>query len=92
MDKMKAAVVEKFKEPLIVKEISIPQIKADEILVKIFASGVCHTDVHLADGDYPDYSPPIVPGHEGAGVVEKIGQKVDTLKVGDRVGVYLINK
>eukprot|EP00930_Biecheleria_cincta_P036713 TRINITY_DN2515_c0_g1_i2.p1 TRINITY_DN2515_c0_g1~~TRINITY_DN2515_c0_g1_i2.p1 ORF type:complete len:361 (-),score=67.75 TRINITY_DN2515_c0_g1_i2:109-1191(-) len=84
---MKAAVVEEFGKPLVVKEIPVPEPGHGQVLIKIITSGVCHTDLHVRDGDW-HVKPtlPIIPGHEGAGVVVKLGSGVSTLKIGDRVG------
>jgi len=84
---MKAAVVEEFGKPLVIKEVPVPEPGHGQVLVKVIASGVCHTDLHVRDGDW-HVKPtlPIIPGHEGAGVVVKVGPGVTTLKVGDRVG------
>ncbi|CAJ1375911.1 unnamed protein product [Effrenium voratum] len=84
---MKAAVVEEFGKPLVVKDVPVPEPGHGEVLVKVIASGVCHTDLHVRDGDW-HVKPtlPIIPGHEGAGVVVKLGPNVTTLKIGDRVG------
>ncbi len=85
---MKAAVVRELGKPLAIEEIPIPEPGAGEVLVKIRASGVCHTDLHAADGDWPvKPTPPFVPGHEGAGIVAKIGPGVKNLKEGDAVGI-----
>ena len=85
---MKAAVVRKFKEPLAIEEVAVPTPGAGEILVKIAASGVCHTDLHAADGDWPvKPKPPFIPGHEGVGHVAAVGSGVSHIKEGDRVGV-----
>jgi len=85
---MKAAFVEKFGEPLVVKEVPIPTPGPGQALVEIEASGVCHTDLHAADGDWPiKPTPPFVPGHEGAGIVAALGTGVTHLKEGDRVGI-----
>lgn len=85
---MKAAVVREFGKPLVIEEVAIPMPKAGEVLVKIMASGVCHTDLHAADGDWPvKPSPPFIPGHEGAGIVAAVGAGVTTLKEGDAVGI-----
>lgn len=59
---MKAVVVRAFKEPLVIQEVPVPVPGAGQILVKIAASGVCHTDLHAADGDWP-VKPPFIPGH-----------------------------
>jgi propanol-preferring alcohol dehydrogenase len=86
--KMKAAFVEKFGEPLQVREVPVPDPGSGEALVSIVASGVCHTDLHAADGDWPvKPAPPFIPGHEGAGFVAKLGPGVKHLKEGDRVGI-----
>ena len=85
---MKAAVVEKFRQPLQIREVPVPSPGPGQVLVKIIATGVCHTDLHAADGDWPvKPKPPFIPGHEGAGVVVKLGPGVTHLKIGDRVGI-----
>jgi D-arabinose 1-dehydrogenase-like Zn-dependent alcohol dehydrogenase len=85
---MKAAVVEKFGEPLVVREVPIPAPGPGQALVEIVATGVCHTDLHAAEGDWPvKPSPPFTPGHEGAGIVAALGPGVSHLKEGDRVGI-----
>ena len=85
---MKAAVVRAFKEPLVIQEVPVPVPGAGQILVKIAASGVCHTDLHAADGDWPvKPKPPFIPGHEGVGHVAALGAGVSHVKEGDRVGV-----
>ena len=84
---MKAAVVETFGQPLVVKEVPVPTPGPGQALIEIFATGVCHTDLHAADGDWPiKPTPPFIPGHEGAGVVVALGPGVTHLKEGDRVG------
>lgn len=86
--KMKAAVVKSFREPLAIEEVPVPQPAADGILVKVEASGVCHTDLHAAEGDWPvKPSPPFIPGHEGVGFVSAVGRDVKDVREGDRVGV-----
>lgn len=88
MKTMKAAVVRKFGESLIIEEMPIPEIQANEILVKIIATGVCHTDLHAVNGDWPvKPNLPFIPGHEGVGYVVAIGKDVKNLKEGDAVGV-----
>lgn len=85
---MQAAVVEKFGEPLVVREVPVPAPGPGQALVEIFASGVCHTDLHAADGDWPvKPTLPFTPGHEGAGIVVELGPGVTHLKIGDRVGI-----
>ena len=85
---MRAAVVEKFHEPLVMRELPVPTPGPGQALVEIIASGVCHTDLHAADGDWP-VKPglPVTPGHEGAGIVVALGPGVTHLKEGDRVGI-----
>ncbi|WP_066725976.1 alcohol dehydrogenase AdhP [Sphingomonas pituitosa] len=85
---MKAAVVREFGKPLVIEEVAVPQVGPGQILVKIAASGVCHTDLHAAEGDWPvKPKPPFIPGHEGVGHVAAVGAGVTHVKEGDRVGV-----
>lgn len=84
---MRAAVVTKFGEPLSIEERDLPEPGPGEVLVKLLTSGVCHTDLHAAHGDWPvKPSPPFIPGHEGIGTVVAVGAGVDGLAVGDMVG------
>ncbi|MBX0321001.1 alcohol dehydrogenase AdhP [Shouchella clausii] len=85
---MKAAVVDQFNQQLEIKEVPVPTVEYGEVLVKIKACGVCHTDLHAAHGDWPVKPKlPLIPGHEGVGIVEEIGEGVTSIKVGDRVGI-----
>ena len=85
---MKAAVVHSFTLPLQVEEIETPIPGRGEVLVRIEASGLCHTDIHAAHGDWPvKPSPPFVPGHEGVGIVVEFGPGVTEVAIGDRVAV-----
>lgn len=84
---MQAAVVTEFGAPLQVSELPLPTPGYREALVKLETSGVCHTDLHAAQGDWPvKPQPPFVPGHEGYGTVVALGPGVDDLEVGDKVG------
>lgn len=86
--KMKAAVVHEFGRPLVIEEVDVPEVPPGQVLVKVVASGVCHTDLHAADGDWPvKPSLPFIPGHEGVGYVARVGAGVKFLREGDRVGV-----
>jgi propanol-preferring alcohol dehydrogenase len=85
---MHAAVVEQFGKPLVFREVPIPTPAAGQILIKTEACGVCHTDLHAANGDWPvKPAPPFIPGHEGIGLVTAVGAGVKIVKEGDRVGV-----
>lgn len=85
---MKAAVVREFGKPLEIEEVDVPTPGAGQVLVKIEASGVCHTDLHAAEGDWPvKPNPPFIPGHEGVGYVVGVGAGVTHVKEGDRVGI-----
>lgn len=85
---MKAAVVREFGQPLSIEEVPMPVAGAGQILVKVAAAGVCHTDLHAAQGDWPiKPKPPFIPGHEGVGRVVAVGAGVTHIKEGDRVGV-----
>lgn len=85
---MKAAVVHNFGQLLQIEDVPVPDVPAGQILVKVIASGVCHTDLHAANGDWPvKPSLPFIPGHEGVGYVSAVGAGVKGIKEGDRVGV-----
>jgi propanol-preferring alcohol dehydrogenase len=85
---MRAAVVESFTAPLTLKEVPKPVAGPGEIVVQVETSGLCHTDIHAAHGDWPvKPSPPFVPGHEGIGIVESVGEGVTEVAVGDRVAM-----
>ena len=85
---MKAAVVHEFGKPLKIEEVPTPEPGQGQVLVRVIASGVCHTDVHAGDGDWPVKPKlPFIPGHEGVGEVAKVGPGATSLKIGDRVGV-----
>jgi alcohol dehydrogenase, propanol-preferring len=87
MGSMRAAVVGSFTQELDVTEVPVPEPGPGEALVKVEYSGVCHTDLHAARGDWPvKPTPPFIPGHEGAGTVVAVGHGVTRVKVGDRVG------
>jgi alcohol dehydrogenase, propanol-preferring len=86
--KMKAAVVHVLGKPLSIEEVPVPVPGPGEVLVKVAACGVCHTDLHAADGDWPvKPSPPFIPGHEAVGIIAALGPNVTGLKEGDPVGV-----
>lgn len=86
-EKMRAAVVAQLGAELEVTEVDLPAPGPGEALVKLETSGVCHTDLHAAQGDWPvKPTPPFIPGHEGYGTVVAVGPGVDNLAVGDKVG------
>jgi propanol-preferring alcohol dehydrogenase len=88
MTTMKAAVVHRFGEALRIEDVPVPEVSPGQVLVKVVASGVCHTDLHAANGDWPvKPSLPFIPGHEGVGFVAALGAGVKSIKEGDRVGV-----
>lgn len=88
MKTMKAAVVRAFGQPLAIEEVPVPQVGRGQVLVKIEACGVCHTDLHAAHGDWPvKPNPPFIPGHEGVGHIVAVGQGVGHVREGDRVGI-----
>ncbi len=85
---MKAAVVPAFKAPLEIRELDVPTPGPGQVLVKIEASGLCHTDIHAAHGDWPvKPKMPLIPGHEGVGRVQQLGDGVDRVAVGDLVAL-----
>jgi len=85
---MRAAVVTAFGEKLVIREVPVPEPGPGEVLVRVAACGVCHTDLHAAMGDWPvKPAPPFIPGHEGVGTVAALGAGVTAVREGDRVGV-----
>jgi propanol-preferring alcohol dehydrogenase len=85
---MKAAVVHGFTEPLAIEDVPTPEPGPGEILVRIETSGLCHTDIHAAHGDWPvKPTPPLIPGHEGVGIVTELGPGVTEVALGDRVAL-----
>jgi alcohol dehydrogenase, propanol-preferring len=85
---MRAAVVHDFDKPLSLDERAVPEPGPGEVLVRLETSGLCHTDIHAAHGDWPVKPiPPFVPGHEGVGIVERLGPDTETLSEGDRVAI-----
>jgi S-(hydroxymethyl)glutathione dehydrogenase/alcohol dehydrogenase len=83
--KVRAAVLEEFGAPLVVQELDLAEPRQGEVLVRLVACGVCHTDLYTASGADPSGYAPTVLGHEGAGVVEKIGPGVTLVAPGDHV-------
>ncbi|KUM67443.1 zinc-dependent alcohol dehydrogenase [Streptomyces griseorubiginosus] len=90
---MKAAVVRAFGAPLVIEERPDPEPGPGQVRIRVEASGLCHTDIHAARGDWPvKPNPPFVPGHEGVGLVEKLGEGVTHLSVGQQVAVPWLGK
>ncbi len=83
--KIRAAVLEEFGEPLVVREVDLAEPRAGEVLVRLVACGVCHTDLYTASGVDPSGYAPTVLGHEGAGIVERVGPDVTSVQEGDHV-------
>lgn len=85
---MRAAVVSQYREPLTLEDRPIPTPGPGQVLVRLEACGLCHTDIHAIDGDWPvQPGLPFVPGHEGVGIVERLGDGVTTREVGQRVAL-----
>jgi len=88
---MKAAVLRDFKTPLAIQDVSTPKPAESEVLVKVEICGVCHSDLHVADGDWPQLAgiikKPLILGHEIVGTIVEAGSAVQGVNVGDRVGV-----
>jgi Zn-dependent alcohol dehydrogenase len=85
MPRIRAAVLEEFGRPLVVRDVDLEDPKAGEVLVRLEATGVCHTDLYTASGADPSGYAPTVLGHEGAGLVEAVGAGVTSVEPGDRV-------
>lgn len=90
---MRAAVIDALKQPLQLRELPVPEPGPDEVLVRIAASGVCHTDLSVMDGEWLMKRPrfPLVPGHEATGYIAGLGRGVTSHKEGDRVGVFWLS-
>jgi 2-desacetyl-2-hydroxyethyl bacteriochlorophyllide A dehydrogenase len=86
---MKAMVLEKYGEGLKLRDVAVPAPASDEVLLKVMATGVCATDLKLATGKFSSLSLPVIPGHEIAGKIAKVGEKVKGFRVGDRVVAYI---
>jgi alcohol dehydrogenase, propanol-preferring len=88
LDRYRAAVVHEFHAPLTVEDVPRKPLEPGQIRVEVEASGLCHTDIHAAHGDWPvKPSPPFVPGHEGVGIVRELGAGVTEVSLGDRVAM-----
>src|ERR671931_1791759 len=83
--RIRAAVLEEFGAPLAVQEVELEEPRRGEALVRLVACGVCHTDLYTASGADPTGYAPAVLGHEGAGVVERVGEGVESIEPGDHV-------
>jgi alcohol dehydrogenase, propanol-preferring len=84
----RAAVVHDFTSQLTVEQVPRPVLEPGQVLVKVETCGLCHTDIHAANGDWPvKPSPPFIPGHEGVGIVAELGPGVTEVAIGDRVGM-----
>jgi propanol-preferring alcohol dehydrogenase len=92
---MKAAVLHEFRNPLTIEEVARPNPEHDEVLIEVQACGVCHSDLHVAHGDWPQFASivkkPLILGHEIAGRVVERGSSVRDLQVGDHVGLPWIH-
>jgi alcohol dehydrogenase, propanol-preferring len=88
---MKAAVLHEFKTPLALEEVARPEVGRDEVLIDVEVCGVCHSDLHVADGDWTQFASivkkPLILGHEIVGRVVERGAEVESVEVGERVGV-----
>ena len=92
---MKAAILHEFRTPLVIEEVSRPEPASDEVLIQVEACGVCHSDLHVASGDWKQFAgivkKPLILGHEVVGRVVGMGSAVKELQMGDRVGVPWIH-
>jgi propanol-preferring alcohol dehydrogenase len=73
--------------PLVLEEVSVPEPGPDDVRVRVRVCGVCRTDLHIVEGDLPPAKQPVIPGHEVVGIVDRVGNRVRTVKEGDRVGI-----
>lgn len=82
---MKAAVLKQFYQPLVIEDVPMPKPGPQEVLVKVMASGLCGSDIHIQEGKIKSVPLPHIPGHEMAGVVEEVGEGCTRLQTGERV-------
>jgi propanol-preferring alcohol dehydrogenase len=87
---MKAVQIVDIGQPLEEREIPVPEVGARDVLVRVKAAGICHSDAHYRAGNSPVGALPITPGHEVAGVVEDVGDEVTSLEIGDRVCLHYL--
>jgi len=78
--------------PLHLREVDVPCTGDEEILIRIHTCGICHTDLHVVEGEIPQKKSPLTPGHQVVGIIEKVGNKVTNHKIGERVGVAWLNR
>lgn len=88
---MKAAICYEYGKPLVVEEIDIDPPKKGEVKVRIAATAICHSDIHLIKGEFPGMQLPLVPGHESSGYVAEVGEGVTSVKPGDPVCIMLLS-
>jgi propanol-preferring alcohol dehydrogenase len=86
-DSMQAMIFKQAGEPLELTELPVPEPAPHQILIRVLACGVCHTDLHIVDGELEHPKLPLIPGHEIIGVVARLGEAATTYRIGDRVGV-----
>jgi S-(hydroxymethyl)glutathione dehydrogenase / alcohol dehydrogenase len=86
--KCKAAVAWKANEPLVIEEIEVAPPKKGEVRIKMLNCALCHTDVYTWSGKDPEGKFPVIFGHEGAGIIESVGEGVTSVKIGDPVEIY----
>jgi len=84
---MKAMILEGIGKPLVLRDVAMPQIRENEVLIKVLTCGVCRTDLHILDGDLKEAKFPLILGHQVVGVVERFGALCSKYKIGNRVGV-----
>jgi alcohol dehydrogenase, propanol-preferring len=89
---MKAALMEKTSEPISITEVAPPEPGANDVLIRVEVCGLCHTDLHIADGHWKMPLLPLILGHEVVGTIEEVGEDVKNLKRGERVGVPWLHR
>lgn len=88
---MRAMVLEKQRNPLVMREVPKPEPQTGQVLIKVHACGVCRTDLHVVDGDLKEPKLPLIIGHQIVGTIEELGEGVTSLNVGQRIGVPWLN-
>src|SRR2546425_10693378 len=80
------------RQPLVLGDVPVPEPGPDDVRVRVQVCGVCRTDLHIVEGELPPAKRPVVPGHEVVGIVDHVGSRVRTVKVGDRVGIAWLQR
>src|SRR5512147_896591 len=89
---MRAALREQQRTPLRIADVPAPEPGPKQIHLRVSSCALCHTDIHIVEGDIPAHKMPVIPGHQIVGIVDKLGSEATAFKLGDRVGVPWLHR